>query len=90
MSTIAARAHSGSSLSAPVKRAAPQPRRKPSWFGRIGSTAARRPGRALVLLAFTAVSAAILANAMMLQKARHPAPIVSATLCSAGKARLRK
>jgi hypothetical protein len=40
--------------------------------------AAHRPGRALVLLVFAGVSAAILANALMLQKARHPAPMISA------------
>lgn len=78
MSTIAARAHSSASLSAPVRRAAPQPRRKTTWLGRIGRMAAHRPGRALVLLAFAGVSAAILTNALMLQKARHPAPMISA------------
>ncbi|HEY5793941.1 MAG TPA: hypothetical protein VIU82_02920 [Bosea sp. (in: a-proteobacteria)] len=78
MSTIAARAHSSASLSAPVRRAAPQPRRKTTWLGRMARMAAHRPGRALVLLVFAGVSAAILANALMLQKARHPAPMISA------------
>ncbi|HEV7259900.1 MAG TPA: hypothetical protein VGN82_19105 [Bosea sp. (in: a-proteobacteria)] len=78
MSTIAARAHSSASLSAPVRRAAPQPRRKTTWLGRVGRMAAHRPGRAFVLLVFAGVSAAILANALMLQKARHPAPMISA------------
>ena len=78
MSTIAARAHSSVSLSAPVRRAPPQPRRQSTWLGRIGRMAAHRPGRALVLLAFAGVTAAILANALMLQKARHPAPMISA------------
>ncbi|PTM38915.1 hypothetical protein [Bosea sp. 124] len=78
MSTIAARAHSGSSLSAPLRRPASQPRHKTTWFGRVVRLAARRPGRAFVLLVFAAVSAAILANALILQKARHPAPMVSA------------
>jgi hypothetical protein len=78
MTTIAARAHSSASLSAPVRRAAPQQRRKTTWLGRIGRMAAHRPGRALLLLVFAGVSAAILANALLLQKARHPAPMVSA------------
>jgi hypothetical protein len=78
MSTIAARAHSSPTLSAPVRRAAPQPRRKTGWFGRVRRMAAHRPGRAFVLLVFAGVSVAILANALILQKARHPAPMVSA------------
>lgn len=78
MSTIAARAHSSASLSAPVRRAAPQPRRKTTWLGRVGRMAAHRPGRAFVLLAFAGVSVAILANALIMQKARHPAPMISA------------
>jgi hypothetical protein len=78
MTTIAARAHSSASLSAPVRRAAPQPRRKSTWLGRLGRMAAHRPGRALVLLVFAAVTVAIMANALMLQKARHPAPMIAA------------
>ncbi|MGX5732669.1 hypothetical protein [Bosea thiooxidans] len=77
--TMAARAPSGASLSAPVRRR-PQPaRRRASWLGRIIRAVERRPGRALLLLAFGAVSVAIVANALMLQKARHPAPMLSAT-----------
>lgn len=75
--TMAARAHSGASLSAPVRRAQPA-RRKTSWLGRIARVAGQRPGRALVLLAFGIVSLAIVANALMFQKARHPAPMLSA------------
>lgn len=75
--TMAARAHSGASLSAPVRRAQPV-RRKTSWLGRVARVAGQRPGRALVLLAFGIVSLAIVANALMFQKARHPAPILSA------------
>lgn len=75
--TMAARAHSGASLSAPVRRAQPA-RRKTSWLGRVARIAGQRPGRALVLLAFGIVSVAIVANALMFQKARHPAPILSA------------
>lgn len=75
--TMAARAHSGASLSAPVRRAQAA-RRKASWLGRVARVAGKRPGRALVLLAFGIVSLAIVANALMFQKARHPAPILSA------------
>lgn len=75
--TMAARAHSGASLSAPVRRAQPA-RRKTSWLGRVARVAGKRPGRALVLLAFGIVSLAIVANALMFQKARHPAPMLSA------------
>jgi len=77
MSTIAARAHSGASLSAPVRRA-PKPRRKTSWFAGLVRAALHRPGRALVLLVFACASVMILANALLLQKARHPAPMVAA------------
>ena len=59
--TMAARAHSGASLSAPVRRAQPA-RRKTSWLGRVARIAGQRPGRALVLLAFGIVSVAIVAN----------------------------
>ncbi|WP_293806870.1 hypothetical protein [uncultured Bosea sp.] len=76
--TMAARAHSGASLSAPVRRAQAT-RRKTSWFGRIARVAGKRPGRALVLLAFGLVSVAIVANALMFQKARHPAPMLSSS-----------
>jgi hypothetical protein len=75
--TMAARAHSSASLSAPVRRAQPA-RRKSSWLGRISRTVGRRPGRAILLLAFGIVSCAIVANALMFQKARHPAPMLSA------------
>lgn len=76
--TMAARAHSGASLSAPVRRSQPA-RRKTSWLGRLARIAGQRPGRALVLLAFGVVSLAIVANALMFQKARHPAPMLSAS-----------
>ena len=75
--TMAARAHSSASLSAPVRRAQPA-RRKSTWLGRVGRMVARRPGRALLFLAFGVVSLAIVANALMFQKARHPAPMLSA------------
>ena len=75
--TMAARARTGASLSAPVRRAQPA-RRKTSWLGRVGRMAARRPGRAMLFLAFGIISCAIVANALMFQKARHPAPMLSA------------
>lgn len=80
--TIAARSHSGSSISsaslaAPVRRV-PQPRRAPvSPMKRIGRLVGRKPGRAFMLLLFSAVAVAIMVNAMLFQKARHPAPIIS-------------
>lgn len=78
MSTIAARAHSSATLAAPVRRPA-QPRRAPvSPLRRIGRIVGRRPGRTLLLLLFSAVAVAILVNAMLFQKVRHPAPIISA------------
>lgn len=77
MSTIAARAHSGSTLSAPARRAAPA-RRKKSWLGQLALSVRRRPGRALMVLTFGGIAATILLNAILLQDARHPAPIVSA------------
>jgi hypothetical protein len=87
--TMAARAHSGASLSAPVRRAQPV-RRKTSWLGRVARVAGKRPGRALVLLAFGIVSLAIVANALMLQKARHPAPMLSATPVSQPRAAVER
>lgn len=75
--TIAARAHSSSTLSAPARRAA-SPRRSPPWLARLGRMVGRRPGRALVMLVFGGVAGAILVNAMMFQKTRHPAPIIAA------------
>lgn len=75
--TIAARARSSASLSAPVRRAAPR-RHKTPLLAQILRSAARRPGRALVLIVFGAVAFAILANALLLQKARHPAPMAAA------------
>lgn len=75
--TIAARSHGHATLSAPARR--PQkPRRKPALFTRLGRLAAKRPGRTLTLVAFSAIAGAILANALLFQSVRHPAPIVSA------------
>lgn len=74
--TMAARARTGASLSAPVRRAQPA-RRKSSRLGRIGRMVGRSPGRALLFLGFGIAVCAILANALMFQKVRHPAPIIS-------------
>ncbi len=88
--TMAARAPSGASLSAPVRRR-PQPaRRRASWLGRIIRAVERRPGRAVLLLAFGAVSVAIIANALMLQKVRHPAPMLSAAPATPARAPLER
>lgn len=76
--TMAARAPSGASLSAPVRRKPQAARRQTSWLGRIGRAIERRPGRALLLLVFGAVSTVIVSNALMMQKVRHPAPMLSA------------
>ncbi|MFJ5370725.1 hypothetical protein ACIPIA_16050, partial [Bosea sp. CER48] len=78
---MAARARTGASLSAPVRRAQPA-RRAPSRLGRISRMVGRSPGRALLFLAFGIVVCAILANALMFQKARHPAPMLSAAPAS--------
>jgi hypothetical protein len=78
MSTIAARAHSNATLAAPVRRPAQPRRTAASPLQRIGRIVGRRPGRTLLLLLFSAVAVAILVNAMLFQKARHPAPIISA------------
>ncbi|MDX3809247.1 MAG: hypothetical protein QHC89_23055, partial [Bosea sp. (in: a-proteobacteria)] len=75
--TMAARARTGASRSAPVRRAQPARRKSPSWFAQIMRSAGRKPGRALIFLSFGLVSLAIVANALMFQKARHPRPILS-------------
>jgi hypothetical protein len=80
--TIAARAHSHATISAPARRGQ-SARRKASWFARFWRLVWRRPGRSLILFIFSAVAAAILLNALMFQKARHPAPIVAAPAASA-------
>lgn len=75
--TIAARSHQNATLAAPVRRA-PQPRRaSPSRLQRLGGLVGRKPGRAVMLLLFAALAVAILLNATLFQKARHPAPILS-------------
>jgi hypothetical protein len=80
--TIAARAHSHATISGPARRGQ-SARRKASWFARFWRLVWRRPGRSLILFIFSAVAAAILLNALMFQKARHPAPIIAAPAASA-------
>jgi hypothetical protein len=80
--TIAARAHSSATLTAPIKRPH-KPRRPATPLARIGRLIGARPGRAFMLLVFSAVAVAILVNAMLFQKVRHPAPIISAPVSSA-------
>jgi hypothetical protein len=75
--TIAARSHGNATLSAPVRRPQKQ-RRKLALLTRLGRLAMKRPGRTLTLIAFSAVAGAILANALLFQSVRHPAPIISA------------
>lgn len=83
--TMAARARNGASLSAPVRRSQQPVRRKSTpWIARLLRSAAQRPGRALIFLAFGLASAAIVTNALMFQKARHPHPMV--TYAPAGEA----
>ena len=84
--TLAARARSDATLSMPPRRASPG-RRQPSASGRLMRWLGRRPGRALVILLFTAVAAAITLNALLFQKVRHPAPMLSAPSASPAPAR---
>lgn len=77
--TIAARARPAPTISAPaVRRPAKARAPRSSWYARMGRNALRKPGRALVFVLFAAVTGMILVNALMLQRARHPAPILSA------------
>lgn len=76
--TMAARARTGASLSAPVRRAQPARRKSPSWFAQTIRAAIRRPGRSMLFLMFGLLSLAIVANALMFQKVRHPRPMLAA------------
>ena len=75
MSTIAARSHSSMSLSAPARRKAVPAKRRTPWIVTMLGQFARRPGRALVMMGFALAAVLILANALMFQQARHPAPM---------------
>ncbi len=74
--TLAARARSDATLSMPPRRAS-NGRRQPSVSSRLMRWLGRRPGRAVVILLFSAIAAAITLNALLFQKVRHPAPMLS-------------
>ncbi len=74
--TLAARARPDATLSMPPRRAAG--RRQTSVLARLARWFSRRPGRAFIVLLFTAAAAAIVLNALVFQKTRHPAPMLSA------------
>lgn len=74
--TLAARARSDATLSMPPRRAAGR-RAAPSSLSRLARWYGRRPGRAMVVLLFAAASVAIVLNALVFQKGRHPAPMLS-------------
>ncbi|WP_332684331.1 hypothetical protein [Bosea sp. (in: a-proteobacteria)] len=75
--TLAARARTNATLSMPPRRATGG-RRQLSASARLLRWLGRRPGRALIILLFSAVAAAIMLNALVFQKGRHPAPMLSA------------
>ncbi|RXT52970.1 hypothetical protein B6S44_19725 [Bosea sp. Tri-44] len=81
--TLAARARSDATLSMPARR--PAGRRAPSAPARLLRWFARRPGRGLVVLLFAAVSVLIVLNAVLFQKGRHPAPMLSPPSQSAAR-----
>lgn len=74
--TLAARARSDATLSMPPRRAAGR-RAASSALTRLARWFGRRPGRAMVMLLFAAASLAIVLNALVFQKGRHPAPMLS-------------
>lgn len=81
--TLAARARTDATLSMPARR--PAARRAPSAPARLMRWFARRPGRGLVVLLFAAVSVLIVLNAVLFQKVRHPAPMLSPPSQSAAR-----
>lgn len=82
--TLAARARSDATLSMPVRRPAGR-RAAPSMPARMLRWLARRPGRGLLVLLFAAVSVLIVLNAVIFQKGRHPAPMLSPPSQSAAR-----
>lgn len=82
--TLAARARSDATLSMPVRRPAGR-RAAPSMPVRMLRWLARRPGRGLLVLLFAAVSVLIVLNAVLFQKGRHPAPMLSPPSQSAAR-----
>ncbi len=82
--TLAARARSDATLSMPVRR--PSGRRAaPSLPARLLRWFTKRPGRGLIVLLFAAVSVLIVLNAVLFQKGRHPAPMLSPPSQSAAR-----
>jgi hypothetical protein len=84
--TLAARARNDATLSMPPRRASGS-KRQASMSSRLMRWLGRKPGRAVIILLFTAVAAAITLNALLFQKVRHPAPILSAPSASPPPAR---
>jgi hypothetical protein len=84
--TLAARARNDATLSMPPRRVSGG-KRQPSMSSRLMRWLGRRPGRAVIVLLFTAVAAAITLNALLFQKVRHPAPMLSAPSASPPPAR---
>lgn len=84
--TLAARARSDATLSMPPRRASAG-KRQPTASARLMRWLGRRPGRAFVILLFGATAAAITLNALLFQKVRHPAPMLSAPSSSPPPAR---
>ena len=82
--TLAARARSDATLSMPVRRPAGR-RAAPSLPARLLRWFSRRPGRGLLVLLFSAVSVLIVLNAVLFQKGRHPAPMLSPPSQSAAR-----
>lgn len=82
--TLAARARSDATLSMPVRR--PSGRRAaPSLPARLLRWFTKRPGRGLIVLLFVAASVLIVLNAVLFQKGRHPAPMLSPPSQSAAR-----
>lgn len=75
---VAARAHSNATMSAPARKGRKAPRREAPALARVLRAAARRPGRSVVLALFAAAAMAIILNALVFQRARHPAPLTAA------------
>lgn len=82
--TLAARARPDATLSIPARRPAGR-RAAPSLLARFLRWFARRPGRGLVVLLFAAASVLIVLNAVLFQKGRHPAPMLSPPSQSAAR-----
>jgi len=82
--TLAARARSDATLSMPVRRPAGR-RAAPSAPAKLLRWLTRRPGRGLIIVLFAAISVLIVLNAVLFQKGRHPAPMLSPPSQSAAR-----